>query len=260
MLTRNNREPQEPVPAPRGSRPQTGSLETRRPRMRWTMLVVLIALMLAALTAPTGQAQGASEGSSEAAESAVATTEATVNVKQSAREERAAAKQAQREARQEAKRERQEAKRAARSERSSSRQVQNSSRERAHGGVHFACTGVSWHLTNFPAGANSVQALIRLYPEGGGTQPTTITATFAFNGSAYETTTPLQAPPGEYKIDAWAKWNGNGLKGSFDILGRLVCSPAPELSVVNPHPRRSKANWAIRSTTRSSSATRATCR
>ena len=37
--------------------------------------------------------------------------------------------------------------------------------------------------------------------------------------------------PASHKIDAWAKWKGNGLKGSFDILGKLSCSPAPALSV-----------------------------
>jgi hypothetical protein len=199
--------------------------------MRWTVLVTLLALLVAALMAPAGQAQGTGEGSPEeqaaASPSAEVSAEASGEAKLSAREERAAARQAQRQA----KRERQEAKRAARSKRSGSKLVQNSSRERTHGDVSFSCTAVNWQFTNFPAGTNNVLSVIRLYPEGNGTQPTTITGSFTFEGSSYTATTPLQAPPGEYKIDAWAKWNGNGLKGSFDVLGRLTCSATPGFTV-----------------------------
>jgi uncharacterized repeat protein (TIGR01451 family) len=201
------------------------------------MLLALLGLALA-LLAPAAQAQGTGEASPEEATPASATTEAateaateaTGNAKQSAREERAAAKQAEREAQREARRERQQARRAARPKRSSSRLVQNGSRPRAHGDVSFACTAVTWRFTNFHEGANSVQGVVRLYGEDG-SQPITITETFPFTGSSYEATTPFEAPPGEYKLDAWAKWNGNGLRGSFDILGRLDCSPTPGLSV-----------------------------
>jgi hypothetical protein len=203
--------------------------------MRWIAPMTLAAFLLMALAAPAGQAQGAGEASSEeqavASAPAEATTAPSSESKLSAREERAAARQAQQQAQLEAKRERQEAKRAARSKHSGSRLVQNSSRERTHGDVEFSCTAVKWQFTNFPEGTNSVKTVIKIYGEGGATPSTTIPGSFTFEGSSYEATTPVQAPPGEYKIDAWAKWDGNGLKGSFDIIGRLVCSPAPGLSV-----------------------------
>lgn len=235
MLIRHNREPHTLVPTAHDSRPRRGARETRRTRrtwVRWSVLATVIALLLTALMAPTGQAQGAGEGSAE--EQAVSATaeagagaESSGEAKVSAREQRAAARQAQREA----KRERREAKRAARSKRSGSQLVQNGSRGRSQGDVHFSCTGVNWQFMNFPEGTNSVQTVIRIYSEGGSAPPTTIPGGFTFEGSSYEATTPLQAPPGEYKIDAWAKWNGNGLKGSFDILGRLDCAATPGFTV-----------------------------
>jgi hypothetical protein len=229
---RHNREPQTLVPAPRCPGPLREPRKSRRASVRGTVLVTLFALLLAAYMAPAGQAQGAGEGSSEEQAAAPAPIEAAVEAsgegKLSAREERAAAKQAQRQA----KRERQQERRAARSKRSASRPVQNSSRPRTQGDVHFSCTAVNWQFVNFPAaGTNKIQTAIRIYGEGNGTPPTTIPGSFTFEGSSYEATTPLQAPPGEYKIDAWAKWNGNGLKGSFDILGRLTCSATPEFTV-----------------------------
>jgi hypothetical protein len=190
------------------------------------VLLALVVLVLSALLAPAGQARGAGERSPEEEAAALTATEA----KQTEREERAAARQAQREAESNAKRERREAKRVAKSEQEPLKRLQNSSRARTQGDVRFSCTGVNWQFTNFPAGANTVQMVIRIYTEGKG--PTiTIPGSFTFNGSTGETTTPLQAPPGEYKIDAWAKWSGNGLKGSFDILGRLACSPTPGFTV-----------------------------
>lgn len=232
---RHNRESQTLVPAPACPRPQSGRRKTRRTRLRSTVFVTLIALLLAALMAPAGQAQGAGEASSEEQVAAVAaseTAEATGEAKLSARQERAAARQEQRQAQREARLERQEAKRAAQSKRSSSRPVQNSSRQRTQGDVHFSCTAVTWQFMNFPAeGTNNIQSVIKLYGEGDNKPPTTIPGSFTFAGSSYEATTPLQAPPGEYRIDAWAKWNGNGLKGSFDIIGRLVCSANPGFTV-----------------------------
>lgn len=197
------------------------------------LLLALLALALAVSMASTAQAQAGGAGSpgEEEAPPAASTEETTVDAKQSAREERAAARQAQRQAQREAKRERQEAKRAARAKRSSdSRLVQNSTRPRTHGDVQFSCNAVKWQLTKFPEGTNNIQTVIKVYPEGGA-QPIAIAGTLTFSGSSYESTTPLKAPPGESKLDAWAKWNGNGPKGSFDILGRLSCAATPELSV-----------------------------
>jgi hypothetical protein len=236
MPIRHNREPQTQVPAPRGSRPRADH-GSRRAWVRRTAPLALVALALAALLAPAGQARGASERSPEEEAAAVAATEA----KQSEREERIAARKAQREAEKaiaraerQAAREQGEANRAAHSEQSRSRRVQNGSRLRTHGDVQFSCTGATWTFTQFPDGTNTVQQVIRIYSEEGAA-PITIAGKFSFTGSTGETTTLYQAPPGipprAYKIDAWAKWSGNGLKGSFDVLGKLSCSPMPAFSV-----------------------------
>jgi hypothetical protein len=231
MLIRDNREPQKLVPVRRRSTARTGRPATRHAWVRRLLLVALTTLAVLAMVAPAVQAQSASEVTPEAATPAAVTPATALEAEQTPREQRVAARQAEREARRQAKRERQEAKRATRATRSSTPFVQNGSRSRTNGDVIFSCTSVKWEFTQFHEGTNTVQTLIRLYPEGNGTQPISIPQSFTFNGSNYETTVPLQAPPGEYKIDAWAKWNGNGMKGSFDILGRLTCSANPEFSV-----------------------------
>jgi hypothetical protein len=231
MLIRHNRKPQMLVPVPCGSTARTGRPEPRRSWIRRSLLVALTTLAVVAVVAPAVHAQSASEVSPGEATPAAVAPEAALEVQQTPREQRAAARQAELEARRQAKRERQEAKRASRATRSSARSVQNGSHPRTNGDVIFSCIGAKWQFTQFHEGTNTVQTLIRLYPEGNGTQPISIPQSFTFNGSSYETTVPLQAPPGEYKIDAWAKWNGNGMKGSFDILGRLACSASPEFSV-----------------------------
>ncbi|HEY4812453.1 MAG TPA: hypothetical protein VIH71_15490 [Solirubrobacteraceae bacterium] len=219
------------MPVPRGATARTGRPETRRAWIRRSLLLALTTLVVVAAVAPAVQAQSAGEVSPEEAATAALAPEAAAEAQQTLRVQRAATRQAEREARRQARRERQEAKRAARATRSSNPSVQNGSRPRTNGNVIFSCTGVKWQFTRFHEGTNTVQTLIRLYPEGNGTQPISIPQSFTFTGSSYETTTPLQAPPGEYRIDAWAKWSGNGMKGSFDILGRLVCSADPEFSV-----------------------------
>jgi|GEM_PF-1912495 hypothetical protein len=230
MPIRHNREPQTRVPARQHPRTRGDRAAARRAWPHWTVLLALGGLALAALLAPAGQARGARERSPEEEAATVAATEA----KQTEREERVAERKAQREAEKAAAREQREANRGARSQQSSSRRVQNGSRPRTHGDVQFSCTGATWTFTQFPAGTNTVQQVIRIYSEEGA-PPITITGTFSFAGPTGETTTLFQAPPGipprAYKVDAWAKWSGNGLKGSFDVLGKLACSPAPAFSV-----------------------------
>jgi uncharacterized repeat protein (TIGR01451 family) len=189
----------------------------------------LALLALLALFVGAGQAQSATEASSEEG----AAPAGALQAKHAARQEQIAARKAEREAERRLARERREANRAAtRAEHEGSKRVQNESRARTNGDVHFSCTGVTWQFTEFPAGANTVVQVVRIYAGGSGTVPTsTITGNFTFPGPAGETRTAFEAPPGFYKIDAWARWRGNGLKGSFDILGKLSCSSAPALTV-----------------------------
>ena len=200
---------------------------------RLAALVLLAGLVLAAFMAPTGQARGARhQRSPEEEATIVAATEARQlereERKQIEREEQAAAK-AQREAEIEAARTQRAANKRARSQQGGARRgVQNSSRPRLNGDVEFTCTGVTWNFKEFPEGTNTVITVYKLFGEG---SPVILPKTFTFTGSSDEATTPFNAPPGSYNVDAWAKWKGNGLKGSFDILGKLTCGPAPALSV-----------------------------
>jgi uncharacterized repeat protein (TIGR01451 family) len=200
---------------------------------RLTALVLLAGLILAAFMAPTGQARGARhQRSPEEEATIVAATEARQvereERKQIEGEEQAAAK-AQREAEREAARTQRAANKHARSQQGGARHgVQNSSRPRLNGDVEFTCTGVTWNFKEFPEGSNTVITVYKLFGEG---SPVILPKTFTFSGSSDEATTPFNAPPGSYNVDAWAKWKGNGLKGSFDILGKLTCGPAPALSV-----------------------------
>ncbi|MGH2864964.1 MAG: DUF7507 domain-containing protein [Solirubrobacteraceae bacterium] len=204
--------------------------------MRW-FAVLPLALLLVAVFFPAGTAQGASETAPQE-EAAPATVPQTAT-RQAAREERVAARKleheeqlaarkAAREAEKRASRERREANRADGAGRTGTRRVQNSSRRRTHGDVRFSCTGVSWEFTNFPAGANTVEHVATLYASS---QTIKIPGRFSFSGPTGEVRTAFQAPAGVYRVDSWAKWNGNGLKGSFDILGRLECSPKPAMKV-----------------------------
>jgi hypothetical protein len=224
MSTRHNSEPQSPG---RGSEP-AGARRRTRPRALWVVVLPLALLALVALFVGAGQARSAGEGGSEEEAAPLSALQA----KHAARQEQIATRRAEREAEKQAARKQREADRAARAEEQSSKRVQNESRPRVNGDVQFSCTGVTWKFTNFPAGSNTVTQVVRIYAGESGTVPTsTIPGSFTFAGPTGETRTAFQAPPGFYKIDAWAKWKGNGLKGSFDILGKLSCSPAPALSV-----------------------------
>ncbi len=224
MSTRHNSEPSSPGSGHGWARAR-GRMGARA---RWAVVVPLALLALVAVFVGPGQAQSSSEAGAEEE----APPSSALQAKHTAREEQIAARRAEREAAKQAAREQREANRAARAQQQSSKRVQNESRPRVHGDVQFSCTGVTWNFTNFPAGSNTVVQVVRIYAGESGTVPTsTIPGSFTFEGPSGETRTEFQAPPGFYKIDAWAKWKGNGLKGSFDILGKLSCSPAPALSV-----------------------------
>jgi hypothetical protein len=196
-------------------------------------------MALAALFVSAGQAQGASESppqeeaaSAPAPQTRQAEREERVAARKAEREAARSARKAEREAEKRAAREREETKRAAARQRTGAKGVQNNSRPRSRGDVEFSCTGVTWKFTNFPAGSNTVAQVVRLYVnESAGSPEETITipGSFTFSGPSGETTTPFQAPAGVYKVDAWAKWTEP--KGSFDILGKLACSPKPAMAV-----------------------------
>jgi hypothetical protein len=177
---------------------------------------LLAVLALAAGLAPAGQARGARERSPEEEAAIVASKEA----KRAEREQRAAARREQKQTEHEEAQARRQAER-------QERRVQNSTRVRAHGQVQFSCTAVHWKFTAFPQGSNTVQQVINIEGE----HPSKIVRSFTFDGPSGETTTPISAPPGTYRVDAYAIWKSPGLKSSFDILGELTCRANPGLSI-----------------------------
>jgi hypothetical protein len=226
MSTHHNREPRRRVHAP-------GREVARRradsPWRRWTrlgLLLALAALVPAALLAPVGLAQGSGASSPEAAAGSMSAKE----IRRTEREERVAAERAEREAQRSAARGQRQAQRQATSEETGERPVQNSSREREHGDVYFSCTQVTWKYKAFPdvtVPKNKVTQLLTLKDA----EEPRISSTFEFEGTTGEDVTPFVVPPGSYKIDGYAHWNTNGLRGGMDVLGSLNCPVAPAFSV-----------------------------
>jgi hypothetical protein len=221
-----------------GDAPGSG---TRGPRHAWSKratLALLAVLALAAFLAPSGQAHAAHKRSSESS------TSTTNNAaKRAERKERSAAKRqrrASRKAHAEAQTEAEPTAPAPEAEaqvggglqtpmQESGRGKQNSSRERLHGDVHFSCTSVTWNYKAFPAGKNTVLEILRI--EADKEAPEEIHGRATFEGADGEDTMAISAPGGAYAIDAFAKWKGNGLKGSWDIFGKIKCPVRPELHV-----------------------------
>jgi hypothetical protein len=212
---------------------------TRGPRRAWSKragLALLAVLALAAFLAPSGQAHAAHKRSSEAG-----TSTTTNAAKRAERKERAAAKRqrrASRKAHVEAEVEPTAPPAEAEAQvggglqtpmQESTRGKQNSSRERLHGDVHFTCTSVTWNYKAFPAGKNTVLEILRI--EADKEAPEEIHGRAIFEGADGEDTMAINAPGGAYAIDAFAKWKGNGLKGSWDIFGKIKCPVRPELHV-----------------------------
>jgi uncharacterized repeat protein (TIGR01451 family) len=220
MPIRHNREPQSPGPAPRGSHARSHGGEQRRAWRKWTTLLLLAALALAAIQAPIAQARGAHERSPEEEAAAVTSRETA----QAERAEHAAARKAELAAERSAARAEQQA------AQNGERSLQNGTRPREHGSVEFSCEQVNWTFTQFHAGSNTVKHVVAVTNLETG-ETVKFRGSTAFAGEEGKTVTPLNLPPGSYKVDAWAKWKGNGLKGSFDILGRLTCGPAPAFSI-----------------------------
>lgn len=172
----------------------------------------MLALALVAILAPAGQAQSAAESSPEA-QALISAQKAAA--KQLAHEERLAAQKARRE---------QKA-----AERVPNEKLRKAlSNERTHGVLLISCTSVTWTFREFPnSPGNTVTEQLKV-------NKVKTTTTFTFDGSTGTNVTPINAPPGSYIIDGYAKWRkltANGANGGFDIHAKVKCPPRPEMSV-----------------------------
>ena len=230
MPMRHRGQPQSQRSAWPRSRAARGSAR-RHARTRGALLLLLM-LALAAFVAPAGQASAAGERSSaeqEALSAAkTAEKEARTAAARAQREAEKAARKAQREAALAAARAKKEAERAAKKAKKEAERANKRHNNNPHGEVRFHCTSVEWTFMNFPeSGRNTVSQELTFNHEV--TKRTK--STFTFEGSTATMTMPINGPPGHYMIDAWSRWDTNGLKGNFDIRGSVTCAAVPAFTI-----------------------------
>jgi hypothetical protein len=231
MPKRDRGKPQSRESGPRRSRATRRTAGRRPARTRGAVLLLLM-LALAAFVAPPGQASAAGERSSaeqEALSAArTAEREARTDAAQAQRESEKAARKAQREADLAAARAKRAAERAAKKAKLAAERADKRHNDNLHGEVRFHCTSVEWTFMNFPeADGNTVVQELTFNHE----VTKRAKYTFSFDGPTSVMTIPIDGPPGHYMIDAWARWDTNGLRGNFDIRGSVTCAAVPAFSV-----------------------------
>ncbi len=89
--------------------------------------------------------------------------------------------------------------------------------------VSVSCSKVEVKVSGFPdLPGNSVTEVIAVFHN------VLVEETFKFDGPNGENTTPIYPVGNEYQVDVNLKWNGNGIRGSYDIPIRVnSCKPAP---------------------------------
>jgi hypothetical protein len=92
----------------------------------------------------------------------------------------------------------------------------------------FSCTSVTLRYTGFPnLPGNTATEKIRL----DGTQYSL--TKFTFDGPTGTDVVPVLMSPGHHSVDAFAKWDTNGVKGSRDkaLKGGITCEANPRFSI-----------------------------
>lgn len=185
----------------------------RGARRRRLLALLTVLLPCAFLLASTVQASASSELS-------VSEREAIATSKQSEREQRAAEKRAAREAEKAARKARREA-----ALRESHERLEE---KHPFGIATFSCKQVTWTYRNFPdLPDNTINQQVTIEHD----HSTRLHSAFIFEGSGATTTTPLDGHAGHYQVDAWAIWNTNGVKGHFDLRGKVTCPPEPAMTI-----------------------------
>jgi hypothetical protein len=92
----------------------------------------------------------------------------------------------------------------------------------------FSCSGVTFSYSGFPnLPNNTTKEKVRV----DGVVPPW--KTFTFDGESGSDFWPLTLSPGHHSLDAWAKWNTNGVIGGHDksLKGGIVCGAEPRFSI-----------------------------
>jgi hypothetical protein len=95
--------------------------------------------------------------------------------------------------------------------------------------VSFGCSSVTFAFTRFPkARGNTVTEFV--YLDG----QTLLTASFSFDGPEGANVLKILVPPGpHHTMDAYAKWEANGVKGGRDrkLPHGITCAPSASFSI-----------------------------
>jgi hypothetical protein len=177
-------------------------------------------IALLAVLLPVVFVLSAAVQASASSELSIGEREAIATSKQTEHEQRAAEKHAAHEAEKAARKARREAVARERSERF----------EEKHpfGIATFSCSQVTWTYRSFPSlPGNTIGQQVTIDHD----HTTRLHSTFTFDGSSGTTTTLLDRHAGRYQVDAWALWSTNGVKGHFDIRGKVSCPPEPAMSI-----------------------------
>jgi hypothetical protein len=194
----------------RATGPGRSRAAVRRRRLPALLGVLLPCVFLLASTVQAS----ASSGLSVAERNAIATT------KSAEREQRAAERRAEREAERAARRALREAAAKKRSEAFEERHP--------FGAATISCKQVTWSVRGFPnAPGNTVNEQVTIEHD----HSTRLHSVFTFDGASAIATTPLDGHAGNYQIGAIARWSINGVRGHFDILGKVHCPAEPAMTI-----------------------------
>jgi hypothetical protein len=100
--------------------------------------------------------------------------------------------------------------------------------EEAHDTVQFACQGVTFTFAGFPdKPGNRVGEAIII------DRNTRVSRVFSFDGPNGSDTIMLHLSPGHHKLDAWAGWKTNGVKGGHDqpLAHGIDCGAEPRFTI-----------------------------
>lgn len=179
-----------------------------RRRVRRARLVALLLVLI-----PCALLLGSTVSASASSESSLAE-----------RQTRAAAKAAEHLARHEA----QQAANRAKREANLRIRTERSELNHPNGSLVFSCTQVTWNYKGFAdVPGNTVEQQLTINHD----QTNRLFSTFTFDGPTGTAVTPLDGHAGRYMVDAWAKFTINGVKLHFDMYKKVICPPAPALTI-----------------------------
>jgi hypothetical protein len=200
--------------------------ERSRVRLNRVLALAILAILALAALAPAGQASSP-ESSERAAQRAIQTAQRAAEREavhlqhqaiRTAKKEAKAVSEAQRQA-----------------DKASREAIRLANKTSEHAAVTITCTQIVVKYSGFtvnPENANAVseKVVFRQLPA-----PLLslvfAPSVFSFPGAEATTTIPIAAPLGKSSVGIRAKFNSNGVKGSFNIREPLICGPNSQFTI-----------------------------